>query len=100
MIDKNGYAPSIMQNKRECFISGDTGTLARHEIYFGTANRKKSKAYGFWVYLKPELHNMSNIGVHYNKRLDDYLKKECQRKFEALGHSREEFVKIIGRNYL
>lgn len=42
---------------------------------------------------------MSNEGVHFNRELDLKLKRECQAKFEET-HSREEFMKIIGKNYL
>lgn len=42
---------------------------------------------------------MSNEGVHFNRELDLKLKRECQEKFEET-HSREEFMKIIGKNYL
>lgn len=42
---------------------------------------------------------MSNMGVHFNKDFDTYLKKLCQAKFEEK-HTRDEFMEIIGRNYL
>lgn len=42
---------------------------------------------------------MSNNGIHFNKEFDVYVKKECQRKYEET-HTREEFIKLIGRNYL
>lgn len=42
---------------------------------------------------------MSNEGVHFNRELDLKLKRECLAKFEET-HSREEFMKIIGKNYL
>ena len=42
---------------------------------------------------------MSDSGVHFNRALDLALKVECQRKFEET-HTREEFMKLIGKNYL
>ena len=39
------------------------GTV-RHEIFFGTANRKKSIKYGLVVFIMPEDHNMSEDGGH------------------------------------
>ena len=42
---------------------------------------------------------MSNYDIHFNKDVDLEVKQECQRKFEET-HSREEFMEIIGRNYL
>lgn len=89
---------SILQDEKECYITGRKEGLHKHHIY-GAANRKISDKYGFWVWLAPEWHNMSDYGVHFNKELDLKLKQECQRKFEET-HSREEFMEIIGRNYL
>ena len=42
---------------------------------------------------------MSNEGVHANKALDIELKRMAQRKFEEK-HTREEFMREFGRNYL
>lgn len=44
---------------------------------------------------------MAPYGVHGRdgRELDLRLKRECQAKFEET-HSREEFMKIFGRNYL
>lgn len=92
-------AKSIMQKEKECYVTRSRGNLQKHHIYFG-ANRKVSEKHGFWVWLIGELHNQSNLGVHCgNRELDLRLKRECQAKFEET-HSREEFVALIGRNYL
>ena len=98
-MDKNGYNPTILQDKEECFVSHSTGDLVRHEVFYGTANRKLSKQYGLWVWLTPYWHNMSNDGVHFNKVLDLTIKKYAQQKFEET-HSREEFRQIFGKSYL
>lgn len=89
---------SILQNEKRCFISGSTTGLQRHHIYFG-ANRRISEQNGFYVWLIPEYHNMSDYGVHFDKAFDLKLKQDCQRKYEET-HSREEFIALIGRNYL
>lgn len=89
---------SIMQSEKKCYITGRTTGLHRHHIY-GGANRQVSEKNGFWVYLVAELHNMSDSGVHFNRALDLALKAECQRKFEET-HTREEFMRLIGKNYL
>jgi DNA-directed RNA polymerase len=44
-------------------------------------------------------HNMSDQGIHFNHELDLYWKRKCQAKFEET-HSREEFIRLVGRNYL
>lgn len=49
-LDSNGYAPSILHDKPVCLICGRYGT-ARHEVYFGSAYRAKSKRLGLWVTL-------------------------------------------------
>lgn len=86
---------AILPGKRIIYIA-----IIRH-IYYGHANRKISEEQGFWVYLAPWLHNQSNEGVHGKNghELDIMLKQHCQRKYEET-HSREEFMKLIGRNYL
>mgnify|MGYP000490276086 CR=1 FL=1 len=54
----------------------------RHEVFFGTANRKKSIKYGLVVFINPEDHNMSEYGVHCRKghEFDMYLKKLGQER--------------------
>lgn len=88
---------SILQDEKECFITGSTEGLHRHHIYFGR-NRRVSEENGFWVYLRSDFHTGEN-GVHHNRGLDLMLKEICQRKYEET-HSREEFMQLIGRNYL
>lgn len=90
---------SILQSERECFVTGRTGPLHKHHIYFGDPCRRISEENGFWVWLVPELHNLSNRGVHFDHEFDLYLKKTCQAKYEET-HSRQEFMDLIGRSYL
>lgn len=42
---------------------------------------------------------MSDAGVHFNRDLDLHLKQEQQREYERT-HSREGFMRLIGKNYL
>lgn len=75
----------------------------RHEIFFGTANRKKSIKYGLVVFIKPEDHNMSEYGVHNRKghEFDMYLKKLGQeRAMDEYLWTTEEFIEIFGRSYI
>lgn len=90
---------SILQDEKECYITKRTDNLHLHHIFFGTGLRKISDQNGFTVWLTAEYHNMSNKGVHFNRPFDLKLKQDCQRKFEET-HSREEFMALIGRNYL
>lgn len=90
---------SILQNKKECYFCHTTLGLHNHHIYYGSANRKISDKNGFTVWLCARHHNMSNEGVHFEKRKDIYLKEQCQKKYEE-SHSRADFMRLIGRNYL
>lgn len=89
---------SIIQNYKECFMCHRTEGLHSHHI-FGAANRKWSEKYGLKIWLCPEHHNMSDAGVHFNKALDLQIKQIAQREFEDT-YTREEFIKIFGKNYL
>ena len=77
-------APSIMQDCKECYLTGATHNLHRHEVYFGRGQRQKSLEWGCWVYLRGDYHNQASYGVHHNIELDIRLKKETQKRFEEL----------------
>lgn len=93
-------AKSILQDEKQCYITGSTVNLHKHHIYAG-GRRSISEREGFWVYLIGALHNQSEDGVHGKNGhcLDLMLKQHCQKKYEET-HSREEFMKLIGKNYL
>ncbi|SBV94079.1 conserved hypothetical protein [uncultured Eubacteriales bacterium] len=90
---------SIIQDTRECYITGDTQGLHKHHIYFGNPGRRISEENGFWVWLRWDWHNGAEYGVHFNRDLDLRLKRECQERFEET-NSREEFRRLIGKSYL
>lgn len=90
---------SILQDRKECYFTKSTTGLHEHHIYYGTGQREISEQNGFKVWLRGDLHNLSKDGVHFNKARDLRLKRACQRKFEET-HTRAEFMKLIGRNYL
>lgn len=93
-------AKSIIQEKKECYICGQTQNLHMHHCYFG-AKRKISETNGFKVWLCGYHHNQSNEGVHGKDghKLDLFLKRICQREYEKK-HNREDFINLIGKNYL
>lgn len=73
----------------------------RHEVFFGSANRQKSIKLGLVVFLTPEMHNMSNYGVHFNKAFDNELKQIGQRAaMEHYDWSVEDFRREFGKSYL
>ena len=89
---------SIIQSERECLVCRTTANLHLHHVY-GAANRKHSEKYGLTVFLCARHHNMSNEGVHFNRELDLKIKRLAQRKFEEK-LTRQEFMRIFGKNYL
>lgn len=93
-------ADSIMQAEKVCYITGMTQNIDLHHIYFGNPRRKISDKNGFTVYLRHDIH----MALHDHRppwdSLDLDLKLDCQRHFEALGHTREEFRALIGKSYL
>jgi len=97
---------SIMQDKKACYITGQEddgtlyGSLDKHHIFFGN-DRKTSEQNGFWVYLRHDHHIQDSkfATPHNNADVDRWLKRKCQKKYEET-HSREEFMALIGKNYL
>jgi hypothetical protein len=93
--------PDTTRSTRKCYLTGRTDNLQLHHCFPGK-NRKISDEYGFWVYLTADLHNGNDpAAVHNNPNQgwDLKLKQDCQRKYEET-HSRSDFMKLVGRNYL
>ena len=67
---------------------------------FGGYNRQKSIEDGLVIFLRPEQHNMSRMGIHFNKDYDLYAKREAQTVYEALKGTRNDFIARYGKNYL
>lgn len=80
-----------------CYICGSPYTELHH-IYYGK-NRENSDRHGFTCKLCTG-HHRGTYGVHgkYGAELDRMLKERCQEAFEQ-SHTRQEFMKIIGKNY-
>ena len=93
-------AKSIIQRDMECcYICGTTQNLHLHHCLHGTANRKLADEYGLVVRLC-EVHHTGDKGVHHNRNMDLFLIQTAQRCFEDQVGSREEFMKIFGKNWL
>lgn len=91
-LERNRY--SILTNDLEkCFICKKPADDL-HEIFCGS-KRQASMKHGFCVPLCRYCH----IIVTNSYKFDAELRSLCQLKFET-AHSREEFIAIIGRNYL
>lgn len=91
-------AKSIISNERQCYLCGKTVNLEKHHIFGGVANRKISERLGLWVYLCHNCHTGKN-GAQYNKEKNLRLKQDAQRAYEKT-HTRDEWLKWIGKNYL
>lgn len=73
----------------------------RHEIFYGTANRKKSIEDGLVIFLRPEDHNMGDNGIHKNREFDLYAKRKAQlRWMEFYGKTVEQFRERYGKSWL
>ena len=92
---------SIIQKEKRCYICGLYSPVEEHHIFFGTANRKISEKYGLKVYLCEE-HHRGTIGVHgkLGHSLDLRLKQDAEKVFLKKGHTKEEFIQLIGKNFL
>lgn len=100
-MDSNGYNESILEtdSEHDFITKKESLDTVRHEVYFGPL-RPVSKHLGLWVYLSPKSHRLIHSGATVDGiSLDRMLKMQCQRVYERT-HSRDEFMKIIGRSYL
>ena len=91
---KNNPKPTVYDR---CIVCGKP-YAELHEVFHGP-NRQNSIRYGMQVRLCEEHHRTGKDAVHNNKAFDRQLKEHYQAIFEKK-YSREEFVRIFGRNYL
>lgn len=100
------HKPSILHQKDgTCYLcmklKGDYRihpVVHEHHIFDGP-NRQISEAEGLKVYLCLGHHIDGKEAVHNNIENMRFLQQEGQRAYERT-HTRAEFMKIIGRNYL
>jgi hypothetical protein len=72
----------------------------RHEV-FGGVNRQRSIKDGLVIFLNPEMHNMSDKGIHFNTAFRDYAHYVGQKAWmKYYNKTKEDFIKEYGRNYL
>lgn len=95
-LDKNGYAPSIMQDGNHCYVCYGNLNPIRHEAIHGF-NRQKAKEYGLWVNVCPYCHwRIHNT----DGKLDRMLKRNAQEAaMTVYGWSVEDFRERFGKNY-
>lgn len=74
--------------------------LVRHEVFHGP-NRQTSIRYGLYVFLPPDAHNMASYGVHLNRPFEKHLQEVSQqRAMEHYGWTLDDWMQIIGKNYV
>ena len=72
----------------------------RHEC-FGGANRKLSIEDGLVIFISPQMHNIGDKGIHYNKEFMEYVHKIAQQTWQDYyGKTTEDFISRYGKNYL
>ena len=90
---------SILQSDKVCYLCGRTYGLEKHHVFGGVANRRISEAHGFWVYLCGSTCHRGTDGAQYDREKNLTLKADAQKAFERT-HTRAEWMKLIGKNYL
>lgn len=78
-----------------CACCGSMVNLTKHELLPGR-NRQNSMKYGFVIPLCLRCHQMLQNDLDFEKK----WKKKAQNYFENNYGTREQFIKIFGRNYL
>ena len=105
--ERHGKTPSILQNREDkrCYLcmilehDYRIKPVEEHHIYFGERMRKISDQNGFTCNLCIEHHRTGKAAVHKNKAIRLMLQKICQQEYEKT-HSREEFLQLVGENYM
>lgn len=92
-------ASIITKDLEHCYICGATHNLESHHVFL-SSNRKNSEKYGLTVRLCHYHHQDHKAGVHFDSEFMDRLHIEGQQAFERCWGSREDFIRIFGRNYL
>ena len=100
-LDKNGYAPSIVQSDTSiCYNCKRGGDVARHELFHDDMSgrlRDKSKRYGLWVGLCPVCHGYYHT---YSQIYKPTQKIAQQRAMDLYGWSIGGFRKEFGKSYI
>ncbi|MBR1540716.1 MAG: hypothetical protein IJ629_06165 [Clostridia bacterium] len=94
---ERGRKSILTKNMKDCYLcppSRKKKATSIHEIFKGS-NRLQSIKNDFCVPLCDDCHRHTEECYE----LLNFLQRECQKEFE-INHTREEFMKITGRNFL
>lgn len=100
-IKESSMAKTIMNTQEGiCYLCGaEVHTEVHHCI--GGPNRWLSEKHGLKVDLCVSCHKFGRDAVHHNgSQKKKQLQAEAQRMFEQKKGTREEFMRIFGRNYI
>ena len=98
--DKNGYAAPITGTESHfCFFCGRFGDTVRHEPFNGVGRRELCKEDGIFFNLCPACHKWEHEGGGLIFESGATLPQLGQMAYER-NHTREEFMKRYGKNYL
>ena len=81
-----------------CIITGSPEVHIHH--IFNKHSKALSEKYGFMLPLRPDWHNMSDHGIHFDREMDFYWRRRCQEYYEIHYGSKEDFIKEFNSNYL
>lgn len=91
---------SILQEEKKCLVCNKKIDLHIHEVFYGR-NRNNSIKDGCCVFLCSTHHNMSDKGIHFNKKLDLEVKIKMEKRWcEYYNKTPEDFLERYKINYL
>lgn len=85
-------------NPDECYICKSTYSLETHHIMNGPY-KKASERNGLLIKACTNCHTLSPNAIHNDMSVARKIKQVGQEQYE-LTHTREEFIKEFGKNYL
>lgn len=96
-FDSFGVLKSSVSKERKCWFCGSDRFLEVHHAFSGCF-RDKATEDGLFVLVCRECHSKLHFSAE-GRAMSDKLRAEAQRKYEE-GHSREEFMRRYGRNWI
>ena len=108
IADKDRFTILYPEFTGKCCLCGSTDRVSKHEAFFGTANRTKSKTDGLIYELCYFHHQAPKTGVHSNKELDNRLKIQAEKiwlntytdKNDSFENRVKKFIDRYGKNYI
>ena len=103
---RRAHKKSILKTKKGvCYLCARLKGDYRHQyteehhILYGSGRRELSESEGLKVYLCPDHHRNGQQAVHNNPEIREMLCRTAQQEYEKT-HTREEWMRIFGKNYL